>query len=443
MLLQVEQMHDEARKRHEELVALMEAVRLERQEDLDFDADEDEDGSLAARNSLKSSSTSLSLLPSSPQIFHGRDAELSTCVGALCASEPAQLAILGPGGMGKTSLSLSVIHHQSVEAFFGVHRYFIPLNGTSSAADMVAKIAGHFDITHQQPEKAVLRRLGEIGARAPVLVVLDNLEDCWEPSTSRAKVEDFLSLLTDVPQLHLVVTLRGVERPNKIKWTRPFLLPLAPLSLSAARDTFLDHTDDPDDLPAMTKLLALTDHLPLAICLLANLAAYEGSCTPVLERWNSQTTAMVSVSSGAGSDKLSSLDTSISLSLSSARITAEPHAITLLSILALLPDGITRSDLDEMDLPSPFSLANIARAESALVRSSLAYRDTHRVRVLAPIREYARKHCPLPRELSEPVKRHYFLIMQLFKGPATCTPALMQRLSADLGNLRSLVLYSL
>ncbi|KAJ7056358.1 P-loop containing nucleoside triphosphate hydrolase protein, partial [Mycena amicta] len=405
MLLQVEQMHDEARKRHEELLALMEAVRLEREEE-DFDVDEDEDGSLTARNSLKSSSTSLSLLPSSPQIFHGRDAELSTCVGALCASEPARLAILGPGGMGKTSLSLSVIHDQSIEAFFGVHRYFIPLNGTSSVADMVAKIAAQFDITHQQPEKAVLRRLGEIGARAPVLVVLDNLEDCWEPSTSRAKVEDFLSLLTDVPQLHLVVTLRGVERPNKIKWTRPFLPPLAPLSLDAARDTFLDHTDDPDDLPAMTKLLALTDHLPLAICLLANLAAYEGSCTPVLERWNSQTTAMVS--SGAGSDKLSSLDTSIALSLSSARIAAEPHAITLLSILALLPDGVTRSDLDEMDLPSPFSLATIARAESALVRSSLAYRDNHRVRVLAPIREYARKHCPLPMELSEPVKRHYF-----------------------------------
>ncbi|KAJ7056318.1 hypothetical protein C8F01DRAFT_1155654 [Mycena amicta] len=33
--------------------------------------------------------------------------------------------------------------------------------------------------------------------------------------------------------------------------------------------------------------------------------------------------------------------------------------------------------------------------------------------------------------------------MQLFKGPATCTPVLMQRLWADLGNLRSLVLYSL
>ncbi|KAJ7056319.1 hypothetical protein C8F01DRAFT_1311089 [Mycena amicta] len=219
VLLQVEQMHDEARKRHEELVALMEAVRLERQEDAD--ADEDDNGSLTARNSLKSSSTSLSLLPSSPQIFHGRDAELSTCVGALCASgsDPARLAILGPGGMGKTSLSLSVIHHQSVEAFFGG-----------------ASIAGHFAITHQQPEKAVLRRLGEITARAPVLVVLDNLEDCWEPSTSRAKakVEDFLSLLTDVPHLHLVVTLRGVERPNKIKWTRPFLPPLAPLSLDAA-----------------------------------------------------------------------------------------------------------------------------------------------------------------------------------------------------------------
>ncbi|KAF7325349.1 NB-ARC domain-containing protein [Mycena venus] len=53
-----------------------------------------------------------------------------------------------------------------------------------------------------------------------------------------AEVEEFLSLLTDVPHLALIVTMRGAERPGKILWTRPFLLPLRPLSNDAARQTF-------------------------------------------------------------------------------------------------------------------------------------------------------------------------------------------------------------
>jgi hypothetical protein len=39
----------------------------------------------------------------------------------------------------------------------------------------------------------------------PSLLVLDNLETPWEPSSSRSEVEEFISLLADIPQLALVV----------------------------------------------------------------------------------------------------------------------------------------------------------------------------------------------------------------------------------------------
>ena len=53
------------------------------------------------------------MLPSKPKIFYGRDKELQTVVEMLCQG-PAQIAILGPGGMGKTSLAKAVLHHTNI-----------------------------------------------------------------------------------------------------------------------------------------------------------------------------------------------------------------------------------------------------------------------------------------------------------------------------------------
>jgi hypothetical protein len=40
------------------------------------------------------------------------------------------------------------------------------------------------------------------------LLIIDNLETTWEPMQSRSGVEEFLSLLTDVPHLALIVCPR-------------------------------------------------------------------------------------------------------------------------------------------------------------------------------------------------------------------------------------------
>jgi hypothetical protein len=59
------------------------------------------------------SSNSFSLLPASPKIFYGRESELADLVDTL-ASEPAQIAILGPGGMGKATLAMATLHHPTI-----------------------------------------------------------------------------------------------------------------------------------------------------------------------------------------------------------------------------------------------------------------------------------------------------------------------------------------
>jgi hypothetical protein len=53
----------------------------------------------------------------------------------------------------------------------------------------------------------------------------------------------------------------GAERPVKVQWTGPFLLPLKPLDQEAAHLTFTDIADDKHDLEEVDKILSLT-----AIC---------------------------------------------------------------------------------------------------------------------------------------------------------------------------------
>ena len=65
--------------------------------------------------------------------------------------------------------------------------------------------------------------------------------------------------------------MRGVERPGKVRWTRPFLLPLKPLDQDAARKTFIDIAEDGHNPDEVDKVLSLADNMPLAINLLAHL----------------------------------------------------------------------------------------------------------------------------------------------------------------------------
>ncbi|KAJ7918254.1 hypothetical protein B0H13DRAFT_1607574, partial [Mycena leptocephala] len=157
---------------------------------------------------------------------------------------------------------------------------------------------------------------------SPCLLVMDNLETVWEPLDSRGGVEEFLSLLTDIQHLALIITMRGAERPGKVRWTRPFLLPLQPLSDEAARKTFIDITDNSHDSNDIARLLSLTDNMPLA------------GCNNVLARWERERTSILS----SGGGRRSNLDESISISLSSPRMTALSGAKELLSLLSILPD---------------------------------------------------------------------------------------------------------
>jgi hypothetical protein len=227
--------------------------------------------------------------------------------------------------------------------------------------------------------------------------------------------------------------MRGSERPGKVLWTHPFLPPLTPLSDDAAQQTFIGITDDIHKMEDINALLRLTDNMPLAIDLIAHLVDYEG-CSSVLSQWETERTSLLS----HGHDKRSSLDASIALSVSSPRITSVPGSRDLLSLLSILPDGLSDIDLVHSGLP----INNILGCKSVLLATSLAYiDDTKRLRSLLPIREYV-QHFHRPSSLLTSRVQNYFqplLTLTRESFGTRQTHGITNQVTPNLGNIRQLL----
>ncbi|KAJ7899953.1 hypothetical protein B0H13DRAFT_2275378 [Mycena leptocephala] len=208
------------------------------------------------------------------------------------------------------------------------------------------------------------------------LLILDNLETLWEPVESRGKIEEFLSLLTGVDHLALVTIC------------------LLQLILS----------------PIWSTLRVL----------------------PCIIRWEEEKTSLIS----DGYDRTSNLDFSISLSLSSPRL--NPHSKDLLSLLSMLPDGLSDVELVQSKLP----IDNILGCRAALIRTALAYSDEHKqLKVLVPIREYMQKIQPPGGHLTQPLCKHFQELLEFymeFQGNQSSSST-VARVSSNYTNIQNLL----
>jgi hypothetical protein len=113
---------------------------------------------------------------------------------------------LGAGGIGKASRARAVLHHPEISTRYGQHHYFIPSDSAASKVELAALIGAHLGL---KPAKDLTQSVILHFSRGPSsLLIFDNLETLWEPNVSRKEIEEFLSLLTDVSHLALMV---GVE----------------------------------------------------------------------------------------------------------------------------------------------------------------------------------------------------------------------------------------
>ncbi|KAJ7031850.1 P-loop containing nucleoside triphosphate hydrolase protein, partial [Mycena alexandri] len=369
-------------------------------------------------------------LPAEPKIFHGRENELADIL-KLFEEESPRIAILGAGGMGKTSLSRAVLHHSKIITKYHANRFFVACDGSTTTVELTSIIGTHLGL---KPGKDLTQEvLRHLSNAPPTLLVLDNLETLWDPAESRKEIEEFLSRLTDITSLALMVTMRGAERPSQVKWTRPFLLPLQPLAQDAAQRMFLDIADDVHSVEEVNQVLALTDNMPLVISLLAHLVDTEG-CSKTLFRWETERTALLS----EGYDKRSNLELSISLSLSSSRMTSTPHSLDLLSLLSILPDGLSDAELKQ----SKFPIKDILGCKTALLRAALAYTDDHkRLKVLVPIREYMQNLLPATDQMIRPLFKHFQELLELYRGHGGKASGMspISRIASNFSNIQNIM----
>ncbi|KAJ7732157.1 hypothetical protein B0H16DRAFT_1218784, partial [Mycena metata] len=315
-----------------------------------------------------------------------------------------RIAILSAGGMGKTSLARTVLHHEQIITKYQDNRVFVVCDTATSKAELAGLIGTHLGMEPGKDRtQAVLQHFTNA---APGLLILDNLETVWEPVKSRKEIEEFLSLLADITSLALMITMRGAERPVKVQWTRPFLLPLQPLPQDAARKMFIDIADDRHLMEEVDQVLHLTGNMPLSISLLAHLVDTE-DCSTILSHWETEKTSLIS----EGSDRRSNLELSIALSLLSPRITSTPHSQDLLALLSILPDGLSDVELKQ----SKFPIKDILGCKTALLRTTLAYMDDHKhLKVLVPVREYMGRCFPPTAKMITPLLTHFCELVELY-----------------------------
>jgi hypothetical protein len=213
---------------------------------------------------------------------------------------------------------------------------------------------------------------------------------------------------------------------------------LRPLTSSAAHQTFIEIADEIHDDIEVSQLLEITDNIPLAVQLVATIAGTEG-CQATLMHWKQEKTAILS----AGHDKRSNLEISIMLSLSSPRILSVPHAVDLLSLMSLLSDGVSDTDLVQSKLPIP----TVWKCKATLVRTSLAYVDhVGRLKVLAPIREYICTTRPPSPHLVQPMQKYLIDLLKLWTtwlAEFMLQAGGIPQLFSNLGNVHHILLYGL
>ena len=309
--------------------------------------------------------------PQAPARLFGRDAILDDLLGF--AARSASVTLFGAGGMGKTSIALTLLRHHEIVDKFGKYRYLMRCddleNSLGGFIEGLSEVVG-------APEPTDTAKLLSHLESFPCILVLDGIDSILDPlAPGTAEIAKTIAEFGLCPKVFVLATSRI---DAKITGFRN--LEVSTFSEEAARCTFHSCCRFIEISAAVDNVLAELDFHPLSIALLASAVNESEWDEPALLRaWGDGKTCILKAS---GRESLEDYIGSILRAPSIQEL-----GITAWETLEAIANS--PGDIQEIQLLILFpGISKIGKAVNALCKYSMLYRQDGFVMMLAPFRLY-------------------------------------------------------
>ena len=340
--------------------------------------------------------------PRAPKLFLGRDALVEEILASMDNDTP--VALIGPGGAGKSSLALTILHHKRAKQKFGCERRFMHCDKLQvSCAHFLNQLSQVVGAGIENPQD--LATLRPYLSSKPMFLVLDNAETILDPGANDAEATyRVVDELWQFPNVYILITSRiSTVPPMKQK-------EIPSLPRDAASKIFCSIRGVETASAVVEGLLEKLEYHALSVILLATVALQNRWDDDRLAReWEKRRTSLLTTRHSKG-DPANSLATAIDLSLDSPMFVAlGGDAREVLEIIAFFPQGVDEGGL-EWVFPTVTRIQDII---DTLCILSLTHRAGSFVTMLAPLRNHLLSKDPLSAPLLLTTKAQYFARLAL------------------------------
>jgi predicted ATPase len=321
--------------------------------------------------------------PSLPRPLSNLPLELTSFVGRRSELEHLQdlqarsrlLALVGPGGVGKTRLAIHLA--TDVLGKFADGVWFVELASIGDGDLVPQVVAAALDVP-EQANRTLTATLADHLRDRQALLVLDNCEHVIEATARLTE-----TLLRACPKLSLVTTSREpLNVPGEVTWWVPSLEEGEAVQLFEDRASSVGYAHEGDGRPAVAGICRRLDGLPLAI----ELAAARSHMMPVgeIEARLSDRFLLLTGGSRTAVDRQRTLEATVDWSYDQL---SEMEQV-LFGRLAVFMGRFSLDDAEAVCSGPPLRRPAVLDLLGRLVDKSLVVAEEGRYRLLETMREY-------------------------------------------------------